>query len=245
MAEEFNAGQELRTGECRGQAEAGQEAAPRFPEPELRRELEQIERKIANIAAEREFLDAEPDDPAQESRLAGRRARLSRDADALEARWMEVGTAIEAEAEAKSETDDADEPRPSMAKTPCAVMLASSDPRRLLMWAACGFWNSVESRCPPGGTLPRFPPDWHGRVAGGLHRRFAAARSATLERSWAKLIDRFPEQTVVLDEYALWQPAFSGHLLNSAPDASVPTSEFSWSPPIPAAKSTAARQRPL
>ena len=71
---------------------------------QLHRELEQIERKIANIAAERELLDAEPDDPAQQSRLASRRARLSRDADALEARWMEVGTAIEA-AEAK-ETDD-------------------------------------------------------------------------------------------------------------------------------------------
>jgi ATP-binding cassette subfamily F protein 3 len=71
---------------------------------QLRRELEQIERKIANIAAERELLDAEPDDPAQSGRLASRRARLSRDADSLEARWMEVGTAIEA-AEAK-ETDD-------------------------------------------------------------------------------------------------------------------------------------------
>ena len=71
---------------------------------QLRRELEQIERKIANIAAERELLDAEPADPAQQSRLTSRRARLSRDADALEARWMEVGTAIEA-AEAK-EPDD-------------------------------------------------------------------------------------------------------------------------------------------
>ena len=76
---------------------------PRDSLSQLRRELEQIERKIANIAAERELLDAEPDDPAQSSRLASRRARLSRDADALEARWMEVGTAIEA-AEAK-ETD--------------------------------------------------------------------------------------------------------------------------------------------
>jgi ATP-binding cassette, subfamily F, member 3 len=71
---------------------------------QLRRELEQIERKIANIAAEQELLDAEPDDPAQQSRLASRRARLSRDADALETRWMEVGTAIE-EAEAKDPDD--------------------------------------------------------------------------------------------------------------------------------------------
>jgi ATP-binding cassette subfamily F protein 3 len=78
--------------------------APRDSLAQLRRELEQIERKIANIAAERELLDAEPDDPAQQSRLASRRARLRRDADALEARWMEVGTAIEA-AEAK-EPDD-------------------------------------------------------------------------------------------------------------------------------------------
>jgi ATP-binding cassette subfamily F protein 3 len=77
---------------------------PRDSLNQLRRELEQIERKIANIAAERELLDAQPDDPAQQSRLASRRARLSRDAEALEARWMEVGTAIEA-AEAK-QTDD-------------------------------------------------------------------------------------------------------------------------------------------
>ena len=78
--------------------------APRDSLIQLRRELEQIECKIANIAAERELLDAEPDDPAQQSRLTSRRARLSRDAEALEARWMEVGTAIEA-AEAK-EPDD-------------------------------------------------------------------------------------------------------------------------------------------
>jgi len=78
--------------------------APRDSLTQLRRELEQIERKITNITAERELLDAEPDDPAQQSRLTSRRARLSRDADALEARWMEVGTAIEA-AEAK-EPDD-------------------------------------------------------------------------------------------------------------------------------------------
>jgi ATP-binding cassette subfamily F protein 3 len=78
--------------------------APRDSVAQLRRELEQIERKIANISAERALLDAEPDDPAQLSRLTSRRARLSRDADALEARWMEVGTAIEA-AEA-NEPDD-------------------------------------------------------------------------------------------------------------------------------------------
>ena len=79
---------------------------PRDAPSQLRRELEQIERKIASVAAERELLllDAQRDDPSQRSRLVSRRARLSRDADALEARWMEVGTAIEA-AEAK-EPDD-------------------------------------------------------------------------------------------------------------------------------------------
>ena len=40
-------------------------------------------------------------DPANEKRLADKRARLTRDAALLESRWMEVGIAIEtAEAQA-------------------------------------------------------------------------------------------------------------------------------------------------
>ena len=93
-----------KTEQAEGEKQKPVKKVPRDSLTQLRRELEQIERKIANIAAERELLDAEPADPAQQSRLTSRRARLSRDADALEARWMEVGTAIEA-AEAK-EPDD-------------------------------------------------------------------------------------------------------------------------------------------
>jgi ATPase subunit of ABC transporter with duplicated ATPase domains len=68
---------------------------------QLRRELEQIERRIAGIAAERSLLDAELLDCAEQGKLADKNARLIRDAAKWEARWVEVGTAIE-EAEARS-----------------------------------------------------------------------------------------------------------------------------------------------
>jgi len=73
-------------------------AAARPPRDDLwklRRELELIERKIAAVAAEQSGLDAEAGDAAG-GRIAGRRARLARDAATLEERWMEIGTAIEA-----------------------------------------------------------------------------------------------------------------------------------------------------
>jgi len=63
---------------------------------EWRRELAQIERRIAAIAAERALLEAAHGDQAAHGGLAAKRARLARDAASLEARWMEVGTAIEA-----------------------------------------------------------------------------------------------------------------------------------------------------
>jgi ATP-binding cassette subfamily F protein 3 len=81
-----------------------------------RRELSQIERRIGVITAELAALDAELQDfsargkhvkpgkaakPDEFAKLADKRARLSRDAAAFEARWVEVGTAIE-EAEAQS-----------------------------------------------------------------------------------------------------------------------------------------------
>jgi ATP-binding cassette subfamily F protein 3 len=86
---------------------------------QLRREMEQIERRIANIAVEQAAVDAEMAEAfansaphprangavkgaaksgvSAEARLTDKSARLARDAAALEARWMEVGTAIEAE----------------------------------------------------------------------------------------------------------------------------------------------------
>jgi ATP-binding cassette subfamily F protein 3 len=90
--------------------------APRDPRSQLRRELEQIERRIAAIAAEQSSLPAPADEPAVgqagsgragarqagpgpsdlQRKLADRRARLTRDAATLEARWMELGTALEA-----------------------------------------------------------------------------------------------------------------------------------------------------
>jgi ATP-binding cassette subfamily F protein 3 len=65
--------------------------ATRDPLIAMRRELEQIERRIAAIAAEQSTLDG-----ADAARLAARRTRLARDAASLETRWLELGTALEA-----------------------------------------------------------------------------------------------------------------------------------------------------
>ena len=69
---------------------------PRDSLTQLRRELEQIERRIAVIAAQQTSLETEAANPAMNGRVADKRDRLTRDAASLEARWMEVGTAIEA-----------------------------------------------------------------------------------------------------------------------------------------------------
>ncbi len=69
---------------------------------QLRRELEQIERRLANVTAEQASVEAQIAESAVDPRrpadlkLADKSARLSRDALALEARWLEVGTALEA-----------------------------------------------------------------------------------------------------------------------------------------------------
>jgi ATP-binding cassette subfamily F protein 3 len=83
--------------------ESRPKAAARPPRDDLwklRRELELIERKIAAVAAEQSALDAGAPDTVG-GRIAGRRARLARDAATLEERWMGLGTAIEA-AEARA-----------------------------------------------------------------------------------------------------------------------------------------------
>jgi ATP-binding cassette, subfamily F, member 3 len=75
---------------------------PRDSLTQLRRELERIERRIAAVAAEQASLQTEiangigSANAAPSERLADRSTRLTRDAASLEARWMEVGTAIEA-----------------------------------------------------------------------------------------------------------------------------------------------------
>jgi ATP-binding cassette subfamily F protein 3 len=74
----------------------------------LRKELEQIERRLANVAAEQATVDHEMASAAAnlqiiDPKLIEKSSRLQRDCELLEARWMEVGAAIElAEAKASS-----------------------------------------------------------------------------------------------------------------------------------------------
>jgi ATP-binding cassette subfamily F protein 3 len=70
----------------------------RDPLADLRRELDQVERRIAAVAAEQQALES-AGETGLDARMAGRRTRLTRDAAALEARWLQIGMAIE-EAEA-------------------------------------------------------------------------------------------------------------------------------------------------
>jgi ATP-binding cassette subfamily F protein 3 len=66
----------------------------------LRREADEIEKRISVLFAERAAVEAELCKDPMHGTLQARYAELTRDVDSLEARWMEVGTAIEtAEAE--------------------------------------------------------------------------------------------------------------------------------------------------
>jgi ATP-binding cassette subfamily F protein 3 len=62
----------------------------------LRREIEQIEKRIAAIALERTLVEEELCKDPMHGGLQARHAELTRDAVSIETRWMEVGTAIEA-----------------------------------------------------------------------------------------------------------------------------------------------------
>jgi ATP-binding cassette, subfamily F, member 3 len=73
----------------------------RDPLQRLRRQLEQVEDRIAAIAAERLLVEAELAQNPQADNVRSRRANLDRDAAYLEAQWMEIGIAIES-AEATS-----------------------------------------------------------------------------------------------------------------------------------------------
>ncbi len=68
----------------------------RDPLTRLRRQLVEVESRIAAIAGERALLEAEIAADPGAPRLAMRRANLERDAAYLENQWMEIGTAIEA-----------------------------------------------------------------------------------------------------------------------------------------------------
>jgi ATP-binding cassette subfamily F protein 3 len=77
----------------------------RDPLVKLRQQLEQVETRIAGVAAERALLEADLAAEPAADRLILRRANLERDAAYLENQWMEIGTAIEtAETRAGEET---------------------------------------------------------------------------------------------------------------------------------------------
>jgi ATP-binding cassette, subfamily F, member 3 len=63
---------------------------------QLRREIEEIEKRIAAIFAEQTLVEVELCKDPMHAGLQARHAQLTRDAAATETRWMEVGTAIEA-----------------------------------------------------------------------------------------------------------------------------------------------------
>jgi ATP-binding cassette, subfamily F, member 3 len=68
----------------------------RGPLGELRREIEQIEKRIAAIAAQRTLVEAELCKEPMHGGLQAQHADLTRDAASMETRWMELGTALEA-----------------------------------------------------------------------------------------------------------------------------------------------------
>jgi ATP-binding cassette, subfamily F, member 3 len=74
----------------------------RDPLAKLRQQLDQVEARIAAVAAERALLEAEFAADPLEPKLAMRRANLQRDAAYLESQWMEIGTAIESAEAAES-----------------------------------------------------------------------------------------------------------------------------------------------
>jgi ATP-binding cassette subfamily F protein 3 len=79
----------------RTSAPAGGKPPRRDPLAKLRQQLEQVEARIAAVAAERALLEAEIAANPAEERLAMRRANLARDAAYLESQWMGIGTALE------------------------------------------------------------------------------------------------------------------------------------------------------
>jgi ATP-binding cassette subfamily F protein 3 len=87
-----------RTATAAADKSRGPKRPPRDALSQWRRELEQIERRLATVNAQIAAA-AETTSPTH----GARNARLQRDAAALEARWMEIGTAIE-EAEARAAT---------------------------------------------------------------------------------------------------------------------------------------------
>ena len=92
-----------RGGATAKKAPLERKATRRDPLAKLRQQLEQVEARIAAVAAERALAEAEFAANPLEPKLVMRRANLQRDATYLESQWMEIGTAIEA-AEAEQES---------------------------------------------------------------------------------------------------------------------------------------------
>ena len=78
----------------RAAAKAGSKSGGRLGG--LRREIEQIEQRIAAIAEQRTLVEAELCKNPMHAGLQAQHAELTRDAAGLETRWMDVGTALEA-----------------------------------------------------------------------------------------------------------------------------------------------------
>ena len=72
---------------------------------QLRREIEQVEKRISAIAAERALVEEQLCKDPMHAGLQAQHADLMRDEASMEARWMEVGSAIE-EAEAQLSVSD-------------------------------------------------------------------------------------------------------------------------------------------
>ena len=76
--------------------DSGGKPRARDPLARQRQQLQQVEARLATLAAERKILDAESAADPQHATLAKRRANLERDVAFLESQWLEIGTAIEA-----------------------------------------------------------------------------------------------------------------------------------------------------
>ena len=83
-------------GKAAAPAPAEKKTPRRDPLTKLRQQLEQVEARIAAVAAERALVESEFAADPLAAKLVMRRANLQRDAAFLETQWMEIGTAIEA-----------------------------------------------------------------------------------------------------------------------------------------------------
>jgi hypothetical protein len=89
----------------RARQAASTDSPPRGRLSALRRELGQIEMRITAIAAERTLIEEALCKDPMHGGLQAQHADLMREADFMETRWMDVGTALES-AEAQIEYPD-------------------------------------------------------------------------------------------------------------------------------------------